>query len=199
MGKDDWHYDTRTHDVLTAKPHLQKWWSPGESVQSSTGTTIVKVSSFKGQNIGLILGPLLFSLFCFIAPASMPSEAVAVLASTAWIATWWITEAIPIPATSLLPIILFPLTGAVEGSVTGSYADNTIFLFLGGFFIAIAMEKWNLHRRIALNIILLVGTSTQRIILGFMVATAFLSMWISNTATAMMMPMVLRILMLMNH
>ena len=117
----------------------------------------------------------------------MPKEATAVLASTVWIATWWISEAIPIPATPLLPIVLFPLTGAVEGSVTGSYADNTIFLFLGGFVIAIAMEKWNLHRRIAISIIAFVGTSTQRLILGFMVATGFLSMWISNTATAMMM------------
>lgn len=147
-----------------------------------------KSNRSKAQNVGLVLGPLLFfSIIFFLSPPGMPKEAVAVLASTAWIATWWITEAIPIPATSLLPIILFPLTGAVEGGVTSAYADNTIFLFLGGFFIAIAMEKWNLHRRIALNIILLVGTSTQRIILGFMVATGFLSMWISNTATAMMM------------
>jgi len=147
-----------------------------------------KSNRSKAQNVGLILGPLLFFVIIFLlTPPGMSKSAVAVLASTAWIATWWITEAIPIPATSLLPIILFPLTGAVEGGVTSAYADNTIFLFLGGFFIAIAMEKWNLHRRIALNIILLVGTSTQRIILGFMVATAFLSMWISNTAAAMMM------------
>lgn len=147
-----------------------------------------KSSRSKAQNVGLFLGPLFFFvILLFLSPPGMPKEAVAVLASTVWIATWWITEAIPIPATSLLPIILFPLTGAVEGGVTSAYADNTIFLFLGGFFIAIAMEKWNLHRRIALNIILLVGTSTQRIILGFMVATGFLSMWISNTATAMMM------------
>lgn len=140
------------------------------------------------QNIGLLLGPALFLLtLLFLSPEGMSQEALAVLASTLWIATWWVTEAIPIPATSLLPLILFPLSGAVEGSVASSYADNTIFLFLGGFIIALAMEKWNLHRRIALNIILFVGTSTQRLILGFMVATGFLSMWISNTATAMMM------------
>lgn len=188
----DWHYDTKNALMLfTAQtPSAKSGGRSGQSVQSSKGNNNDRQSPVrtKGQNIGLILGPLLFFIILFfIAPASMPKEATAVLASTVWIATWWITEAIPIPATSLLPIILFPLTGAVEGSVTGSYADNTIFLFLGGFFIAIAMEKWNLHRRIALNIILLVGTSTQRIILGFMVATGFLSMWISNTATAMMM------------
>lgn len=142
----------------------------------------------KGQNIGLLLGPLLFLIVLLgLSPEGMSKEALAVLASTVWIATWWITEAIPIPVTSLLPIVLFPLTGAVTEGVTNQYADSTIFLFLGGFIIAIAMEKWELHRRIALNIILVVGTSTQQIVLGFMVATGFLSMWISNTATAMMM------------
>lgn len=142
------------------------------------------------QNIGLVLGPALFvGIYFGLSPGGMSKEALAVLASTAWVATWWITEAIPIPATSLLPIILFPLTGAFTniGEVTAAYGDPNIFLFLGGFVIAIAMEKWNLHQRIALNIILLVGTSTQRIVLGFMLATGFLSMWISNTATAMMM------------
>lgn len=142
------------------------------------------------QNIGLVLGPALFvGIYFGLSPGGMSKEALAVLASTAWVATWWITEAIPIPATSLLPIILFPLTGAFTniGEVTAAYGDPNIFLFLGGFVIAIAIEKWNLHQRIALNIILLVGTSTQRIVLGFMLATGFLSMWISNTATAMMM------------
>jgi len=140
------------------------------------------------QNVGFLLGPFLFFVILFgLSPEGMSKESLAVLASTIWIATWWITEAIPIPATSLLPIILFPITGAVEGGVTNAYADSTIFLFLGGFIIAISMQKWGLHRRIALNIILFVGTSTQRIVLGFMVATGFLSMWISNTATAMMM------------
>ncbi|MBD7935586.1 DASS family sodium-coupled anion symporter [Cytobacillus sp. Sa5YUA1] len=140
------------------------------------------------QNIGLLLGPILFALtLLFVSPEGMSREAQAVLASTLWVAVWWITEAIPIPVTSLLPIILFPVTGAVSEGVTSSYADNTIFLFLGGFIIAIAMEKWNLHLRIALGIITVVGTSTSRLILGFMVATGFLSMWISNTATAMMM------------
>lgn len=149
------------------------------------------------QLVGLILGPLLFALIMiFFNPADLPTEAKAILASTAWIATWWITEAIPIPATSLLPIILFPLAGGLDvGATTSAYGNDTIFLFMGGFMIALTMEKWNLHRRIALTIISVIGTNTERIILGFMVATGFLSMWISNTATAMMMvPMGLAII-----
>lgn len=141
------------------------------------------------QLIGLFFGPLLFFLtMIFFNPDGLPPEAKAILASTIWIATWWITEAIPIPATSLLPIILFPLSGGLDiGATTSSYGNDTIFLFMGGFMIALTMEKWNLHRRIALTIISLIGTNTERIILGFMIATGFLSMWISNTATAMMM------------
>lgn len=141
------------------------------------------------QLIGLILGPLFFILtLVFFQPEGLSTEARGVLASTLWIATWWITEAIPIPATSLLPLVLFPISGALDIKTTASsYGDETIFLFMGGFIIALAMEKWNLHRRIALSIISAVGTNTDRIVLGFMVATGFLSMWISNSATAMMM------------
>ncbi|MGM0404382.1 MAG: SLC13 family permease [Thermodesulfobacteriota bacterium] len=141
------------------------------------------------QKIGLAAGPLLFLvMFLIPTPEGMSPEAHAVLASTVWIAVWWISEAIPIPATSLLPIVLFPLTGAMNtSSVTPSYANHLVFLFMGGFMIALSMEKWNLHRRIALNIILLIGGGPKRVILGFMMATAFLSMWISNTATTMMM------------
>src|SRR5690625_3658282 len=149
------------------------------------------------QWIGLIAGPLFFILtLLFFHPEGLSEQGLAVLACTIWIAIWWMTEAIPIPATSLLPIILFPLTNGLDiGATTSSYGDDTIFLFIGGFMIALAMEKWNLHKRIALAIISLIGTNTDRIILGFMVATGFLSMWISNTATAMMMvPMGLAII-----
>lgn len=141
------------------------------------------------QLIGLILGPLLFILtLFFFSPEGLSSEGLAILASTIWIAIWWMTEAIPIPATSLLPIVLFPMAGGLDiDATTSAYGSDTIFLFMGGFVIALAMEKWNLHKRIALTIISLIGTNTDRIILGFMVATGFLSMWISNTATAMMM------------
>lgn len=141
------------------------------------------------QIIGLILGPLFFILtLLFFQPEGLSTEARGVLASTLWVATWWITEAIPIPATSLLPLVLFPISGALDIKTTASsYGDETIFLFMGGFIIALSMEKWNLHRRIALSIISAVGTNTDRIVLGFMVATGFLSMWISNSATAMMM------------
>ncbi|KKK38977.1 anion transporter [Mesobacillus campisalis] len=155
-----------------------------------------KPSYTRGQLIGLLLGPLLFALtLLFFHPDNLSMEGKYALAITLWVATWWITEAIPIPVTSLLPIVLFPLTGTMEGSaVVSSYGNDIIFLFLGGFFIATAMEKWDLHRRIALFIIAVIGSSTQRIMLGFMLATGFLSMWVSNTAAVMMMvPMALAI------
>ena len=149
----------------------------------------VKRSYSTVQLVGLILGPLLFIIMMFfLSPEGMNAESQSVLAVTLWVATWWITEAIPIPVTSLLPIFLLPVTGAMEAdAVTSSYGNDIIFLFLGGFFIATAMEKWNLHKRLALAIISFIGTGTQRILLGFMTATAFLSMWVSNTAAVMMM------------
>ncbi|MCL4137645.1 UNVERIFIED_CONTAM: hypothetical protein GTU68_036637 [Idotea baltica] len=118
----------------------------------------------------------------------LEEEAIWVLASTCWIACWWITEAVPIPITSLMPLILFPLSEAVGIKPTAqAYISPILFIFIGGFILALALEKWNLHRRIALNIIASVGTQPRKIILGFMLASAFLSMWISNTATTLMM------------
>lgn len=115
-------------------------------------------------------------------------EGRGVLAATLWIAVWWITEAIPISATALLPIVLFPVSGALGmNTTTAAYASPMIFLFMGGFMIAAAIEKWNLHQRIALTIISKTGAGLNQIILGFMLACGFLSMWISNTATAVMM------------
>ena len=118
----------------------------------------------------------------------MSAAAWRVVAVASLMAIWWITEAIPIAATALLPVALFPLLNVMSTkATTSSYANDIVFLFLGGFLIAMAMQKWHLHRRIALHIIKVVGVSPSRIILGFMLATAFLSMWISNTATTMMM------------
>ena len=139
--------------------------------------------------IGLVLGPLLFIVLLVLpVPQNMSPAAWSVGAVALLMATWWITEAIPIAATALLPIVLFPFLDVMStSSTTSAYANHLIYLFIGGFLIAMAMQKWNLHRRIALHTIHRVGVSPSRIILGFMLATAFLSMWISNTATAMMM------------
>lgn len=139
--------------------------------------------------IGLILGPLLFLVtLLFFNPGDLSREGIAALGITLWIATWWITEVVPIPVTALIPIIMFPSFGSLPASeVVSAYGDDIIFLFLGGFLIAAAMEKWNLHLRIALFIINLVGVSPNRLVLGFMIATGFLSLWISNTAAAMLM------------
>lgn len=141
------------------------------------------------NKVGMVLGPLLFLLILLSpTPAGLEWSAHVVAASTVWIAVWWMTEALPIPITALLPILLFPAVGGLEiDQVTMPYADPLIFLFLGGFFIAMAMQRWDLHRRIALHTLRFAGESPRRMILAFMVATAFLSMWVSNTATAMMM------------
>ena len=141
------------------------------------------------QKTGLFVGLILFFIVLLCpTPESMRPEAMHVLAVALLMAIWWITQAIPIPATALLPILLFPILGVMGGAdVTKPYANHLIYLFLGGFLIAVTIEKWNLHRRIALHTIKLIGVTPDRIILGFMLASAGLSMWISNTAATMMM------------
>ncbi|WP_449757809.1 SLC13 family permease [Dietzia maris] len=122
------------------------------------------------------------------------TAAVAVL-----LGIWWMTECIPIPATALVPLIVFPVLGedVSVNDVGAEYGNNIIFLFMGGFLIAIAMQRWNLHRRIALLTVRAMGTRSTRVVAGFMIATAFLSMWVSNTATAvMMLPIGVSVLML---
>ena len=141
------------------------------------------------QKIGLTLGLVLFLGTLLIFDFDPENPLVTRMAAVALLmAVWWITDAIPLYATALLPLILFPLLGIEAGKVIAPiYINSTIFLFIGGFMIALTMQKWSLHRRIALFIIRIIGGGPVRIVLGFMIASAFLSMWISNTATAIMM------------
>ncbi|WP_143961992.1 SLC13 family permease [Litoribacter populi] len=151
------------------------------------------------RTVLLLLGPALFLLFYMISLQVQEPNMLRVLGVAAWMVSWWVTEAVPIPATSLLPIILFPAIGIFNiSSAAAPYSDPVIFLFMGGFIIALAMEHNQLHKRIALKLINLTGTKPNGIILGFYLATFILSMWISNTATAvMMLPVALSIIQLM--
>lgn len=148
-----------------------------------------KGSYNKTQWLGLFLGPLVFAWLYFgMSFEGLSSEGQGVLALTAWLSIWWILEVLPLGITSLLPIVVMPMMGTLTiAKVTSSYTDPNIFLFLGGFAIAIAIEKWNLHERISLGIISFSGSTVNGLIYGFMFATAFLSMWISNVATVMML------------
>ncbi|HRE13452.1 MAG TPA: SLC13 family permease, partial [Usitatibacteraceae bacterium] len=147
---------------------------------------------------GLVGGPLLAVLLYFALPVSYEAggtssvpfghAARATLAMVAWMATWWMTEAVDIEATALLPLAVFPLLGiAPLAKAAAPYASDVIFLFLGGFLLGLAIERWGLHRRMALAVLLRIGTSPRRLVLGMMVATAVASMWIANTAATLIM------------
>ncbi len=149
------------------------------------------------QNIALVVAPVISLFIIFFVDLDPENKQVTyTLAIALLMAIWWITEAIPLAATALLPVALFPLFGIVDGkTISAMYFNHLIFLFIGGFLMALAMERWNLHRRIALRILICFGISPGRILMGFMLATSVLSMWMSNTATAMMMiPIVLSII-----
>ena len=155
-----------------------------------------KLHSFKelrekglARSIGLVVGPLLFAVILLVpTPSGMPDKAWSVIALIAWMIAWWVTEAVPIAVTSLLPALIPPLLGVLTPKeATTAFAEPVIFLMFGGFLIAVAIERWGLHKRFAWGILSAVGPSPGRLLMGIMLATAFLSMWISNTATVMMM------------
>lgn len=153
------------------------------------------------KKIGLFIGPLLF-LICVNLPFELIStKGDAVIAVALWMLVWWITEAVSISVTALLPLLLFPILNIIPiAEVGANYGSPIIFLFFGGFVMALALEKVNLHRRIALTIIKLTGTTPNKVVLGFMIATAALSMWISNTAsTVVMLPIALSVINLLIH
>lgn len=139
--------------------------------------------------LGLFLGPISFLLlYFFVSSPDLNPQGQTMLALAAWMAIWWITEAIPIAATAFLPLIVLPLLGILPiKTVSANYMHPTVMLYMGGFLLATGIEKWNLHKRIALTIIHLIGTDLRKIVLGFILATGLLSMWISNSATSLMM------------
>lgn len=164
------------------------------------------MSNLSKQQIKLIslLAGIVISLLLFLVnPFGVSHNASIVLAIAGLMITWWITEALPMPVVALLPLIVFPLLNISKlDEIAAPYANPVIFLFMGGFMLGLAIEKWNLHRRIALSIVQVTGTSGDRIVLGFILATGLLSMWLSNTATTMMMyPIALSVIHVMkeNH
>jgi len=143
----------------------------------------------KSKKLGIAIGVLLFAAVLLIGDIEPSKSHLNIMAAIAVLmAVLWITEAIPLSVTSLIPLIFYPLTGILTADeIAASYINSIIFLFLGGFLIAISMEEWGLHKRIALKLITVFGGSPSSIVIGFMISGAFLSMWISNTATALML------------
>ena len=168
--------------------------SPGQR-EPAKPTRTVQIQ-WLGLAVGLVLGILVYLAM----PGDVPQEARLTAATAVLMAVWWMTEALPIPATALVPLIVFPTLGSTPlDDVGASYGNNVIFLFMGGFLLALAMQRWNLHRRMALLTVRLIGTRPPQMIAGFMIATGFLSMWVSNTATAvMMLPIGISVLLLVN-
>ncbi len=157
---------------------------------SSRTTSIDTDWSGRIARIGLLAGPVLALMSYWVLPEhdALGHAGRLTAAIGLWMAVWWMTEAVPLPATALLPVVLFPLSGIQDSAQTlRPYASDIIFLFMGGFIIGLGMQRWHLHTRIGLAIVRRVGTSPVRLVAGFMAATALLSMWISNTAAAMMM------------
>ncbi|MBL4904488.1 MAG: DASS family sodium-coupled anion symporter [Flavobacteriaceae bacterium] len=151
------------------------------------------------KKIGLFLGPILFFIIVNLPNVLISEKGDAVVAVAIWMVIWWITETVNIAVTALLPLVLFPMTKVMEiADVGANYGSPIIFLFFGGFVLALALEKVNLHKRIALNIIRYTGTTPNKVVLGFMIATAFMSMWISNTAsTVVMLPIAISVIKLL--
>ena len=143
----------------------------------------------KASAIRQVLGPALAAMTWVVTSSlGMPEGQVAVLSAAAWMLVWWVGEAVPLGVTSVLPLVLFPALGVTDvASAAAPYGSKFVFLFMGGFLIALALERWNLHRRFALRILVAAGGRPRRLLGGFMLATAALSMWISNTATTLMM------------
>ena len=182
-----WDSHNRSKDMLTMKKIRQLFIG---GINNETGLEEIRPKTYSlTQFIGLLLGPLFFSMIYWGLPLEgLSLEGRGVFAIIVLVATWWILEVMPLGITSLLPIILLPIFTNVSGKIAAtSYADPLNFLFLGGFAIALALERWRLHERIAITVISLVGTSLSGLIIGFMLATGILSMWVSNTATALLM------------
>lgn len=184
----------RTH---TDAPETEDWdapdqRSPGERAEEQPDRTI------RVRRTGLVAGVVGALAVFWLMPGDAPTAARVTAGTAVLMGLWWMTEAIPIPATALLPLVIFPVVGGADiAEVGASYGSDIIFLFMGGFILALAMQRWNLHRRIALVTVRAMGTNPAMVIAGFMVATGFLSMWVSNTATAvMMLPIGVSVLML---